>query len=285
MPQRIAFVSNQSDNKDVYVMNTDGSNVVQLTNSPADDYSPSWSPDGKLIAFVSNRNYHDNTVYSSSETDIFIMNEDGTNLIQLTDNPSFNTTPTWSPDGHRIAFVSTRDMSLPNIYTIDIDGSNLKQLTQRTYDVHPAWSPDGQYILFSSHRGVYTSGSTDSLDIYIMKTDGTNVVRLTNTVGIQMAPVWSPDGKKILFLSDLKGFDQEFDLYVMNVDGTSLTRLTTKQLVYSHATWSSDSKCIIFDKETIQHSGKSTIYSIGADGSNETQLITISNSFWPVWQP
>jgi TolB protein len=283
-PQCIAFVSDQNGNKDIFLMNDDGSDILQLTNSLADDYSPSWSADGRQISFVSNRNYFENGKYSYSKTDIFIMNKDGTNLKQLTNDPSYNTTPIWSPDGDRIAFVSTRDKFLPNIYVINIDGSNLQQLTKRTFDVNPSWSSDGQSILFSSHRGIYTGGSTNCLDIYTMKADGTNVIRLTNTLGVQETPVWSPDGKKILFLSDADDLDPKFDLYVMNADGTNLTRLTTEGLINSHATWSSDGKRIVFDKKTFQHSGKSTIHSMNADGSNEMQLLTM-NSFWPAWQP
>jgi len=274
-PPLLAFVSDRNGNKDIYVMNIDGSGLVQLTDSPADDSFPAWSPDGKRIAFVSNRNYRDGNGYSLFETDIYIMDVDGSNLVQLTNDPSFNTTPTWSSDGHRIAFVSNRDGKIPSIYVIDIDGSNLKQLTSRTYDVNPAWSPDGQHIVFSSNRGYNVSGGSgfDDFDIYIMNSDGSNVVRLTRIPGTETTPVWSPDGSRIAFISDPKGLgDQDFDLYVMNADGSNVIKLTSEQLIYSHVTWSPDGLSIVFDKETFKHSGKSNIYIIDADGSNEILL-------------
>jgi Tol biopolymer transport system component len=108
----IVFESNRDGNWEIYRMNSDGSNQVNLTRNKADDVWPVWSSDGERIAFVSERDGNKN---------IYIMNWDGTELLQLTDSPADDEDPFWSPDGKKLAFVSTRDGNF-EIYVVGIDG-------------------------------------------------------------------------------------------------------------------------------------------------------------------
>jgi len=128
---RIAFQSDRDGSLEIYVMNADGTAVSRLTNNPAVDVFPAWSPKGNKIAFTSDRDGY---------PDIFIINPDGTNLTKLTDTIASDALPSWSPDGETIAFVSDRDGN-DEIYTIRTDGSNSIRLTNEpAQDLFPDWS-------------------------------------------------------------------------------------------------------------------------------------------------
>ena len=131
---KIAFVSDRDGHsKEIYVIDDDGDNPRKLTNSPEEEFVPSWYPDGKHIAFSSDRR---------GNFDIYVMDANGRNLQNLTNNPFADIMPAWSPDGERIAFASNRVRSL-DIYVIDADGQNARNLTNVIFgnDSLPAWFP------------------------------------------------------------------------------------------------------------------------------------------------
>ncbi len=182
---KIAFSSSRDGNPEIYVMDADGKNLVRLTHHGMLDWSPSWSPDGRQIAFESDR---DGGLASS---DIFVMDADGKNPINLTINPDMflNTHPAWSPDGEWIAFQTRRNGDVkPEIYVMNPKGKMLMRLTDGKGGSSPAWSPDGNKVVFASNRD-------GDWNIYIMDSDGQNIVRLTETVpdAWDGSPCWLPE--------------------------------------------------------------------------------------------
>src|SRR6185503_9170858 len=139
------------------------------------DRYPVWSPDGTKIAFGRK------TFTVNSQ--IYVMNADGSNPTRITNNSAADSQPSWSPDGTKIAFVSTRDESKGEIYVMNADGSNQTRLTTNTeFELDPAWSPDGTKIAFTSTRdfpGV-PGNVANGFEVYVMNANGSNPTRLTN---------------------------------------------------------------------------------------------------------
>ena len=170
------------------------------------------------IVFVSDRN---------GNNEIYVMDIDGKNSRNLTNNRDKDYSPSWSPDGERIAFSSRRDGNFRNkfgltdeIYVMDVDGGNQRRLTNnRGWDWYPSWSPDGERIAFASDR----RGDFVNFEIYVMDADGGNPRRLTENRHEDSSPSWSPDGKRITFNSRRDG---NLEIYVMDANGGNQQRLT-----------------------------------------------------------
>ena len=184
---RIAFMGKQEEGHfwDIYTMTADGLDPVRLTDTEADDTLPAWSPDGRRLAFVSDRD---------GNREIYLMNTDGSDPVNLTQNPAEDWTPNWSPDGTQIAFASFRDGNW-EIYIMDADGSNQHRVTRsNSANYSPAWSPDGEWIAFVSNR-------TGNLEIFVMRPDGTDLRQFTNDPATDQTPTWSHDGRQLLWES------------------------------------------------------------------------------------
>lgn len=207
----------------VWIMNADGSDPTALEIAApapcADDFpnprEPAWSPDGTKIAYAG---------LCAGQLDIFVMDPDGTNVTRLTESSGNDEDPAWSPDGTAIAFSSDRD-GTERIWVMDADGSNETFLgpdvvclpTSSLVDVRePDWSPDGTRIAFWSN-------CFGDRDIYLMDSDGSNLLQLTAGPDLDFVPSWSPDGSMIAF-ARLSGSDS--DIWVMRADGSSQTNLT-----------------------------------------------------------
>ena len=175
---RIVFCSDRHDpggDLDIYVMDSDGSNVARLAQSPGYDWYPAWSPDGSRIAFSSNR---------SGQYQVYVMDSDGTNAVQLTQG-SDKHQPAWSPDGDSIVYIHTRSGSW-DLYTMDVGGTSTQKLTGSSSEYHrdPSWAP-GDRILFSSNlHGDY--------EIYSIRSDGSERIRLTDNDRDDFHPAWGP---------------------------------------------------------------------------------------------
>ena len=205
---QIAFVSHRDGNMEIYVMDINGENQQNLTNNRHDDWNPSWSADGKRIAFVSDREGH--VIDGRPTSEIYVMDADGKNQLKLTENPGNDRYPSWSPDSKRITFVSERDNGEKHphreIYVMDADGKNQQRLTNNhDNDQYPSWSPNGKQIVFASTRETHFIGEVKITDeIYVMDIDGKNQQRLTENRHDDGFPSWSADGKRIVFHSTME---------------------------------------------------------------------------------
>jgi CxxC motif-containing protein (DUF1111 family) len=169
----------------IWIVNNDGTNPNDMTISGADS-QPTWSPDGTKIAFTSTR---------TGRAQIFVMNQDGTNQVNISNSNFDDTMPTYSPDGTRIAFVR----SPGKIFTMMADGSAQTQVTIGPgNDEHPSYSPDGTQIAFSTNRD-------GNYEIYKIPAAGGVAVRLTNNPASDRNPAWAPDNTAIAFGSDRSG--------------------------------------------------------------------------------
>ena len=226
---RIVFTSLRDGNAEIYVMDADGGNQENLTNHPADDRQPDWSPDGTKIAFVSNRN---DGVYQ-----VYVMDADGTNQIRLTYGPREKRFPDWSPDGGKIAFTVIEDWKddwFPHIAVMDANGNNRERFEDHARQ--PSWSPDGGQIAF-------VSGRDGGAEIYVIGADGQGLERVTHDFLGGNSLSFSPDGRRIASDSTHEEFHH---VYVMGADGKNRVRLTHNQKHNLHPTWSPDGGTIAY---------------------------------------
>jgi TolB protein len=307
-PAKIAFMSYREGSYDIYTMNVDGTSQTNLTRDLAVYYGadPSWSPNGRMIAFRSSLSAPD------SFHDVFVMNADGSGPMNLSpdddDVRSFawspdgrqlaiesarvggtqlsiisvdgsgsrvlteGSQPTWSPDGTRIAFIWGGGISV-----IDADGSNRGSLThpgEREGDLYPRWSPNGNVIAYS--RGSYSPGDEPWSNLWLVNADGSNPRALTTfEAGDINGFAWSPDGTKLAFA--------HLGIHVVRSDGTD-EKEPIGNLAGCCPSWSPDGKRIVFTAST--NLIEPEIYIMDADGENLANIT--NNTSWDaqaVWQP
>lgn len=259
----------------ICIINADGTGYKQLTTYQTVDRVPSWSPDGKKIVF--NREVNDKNLNLNFNLALFVMNLDGSDLKQLTDATISVGSPSWSPDGNRIAFTYRAvEGGKAGIAVINPYGKDLKFLTD-SFEVEPVWSPDGTKIAYEVHKPIASNISTSAL--YIMNSDGSGQKRLTDTKDIAdtTSPSWSPDGKRIVF--------DCLAVCVINVDGSGLATLERDGL---HPSWSPDGQYIVYywsDPWCILCPGSGQLWIMRADGSQQTKLTNGPVDQNPVWSP
>jgi serine/threonine protein kinase/Tfp pilus assembly protein PilF len=232
--------------------------LQNLTKNVAEDVFPRLSPDGKHIAFISNRD---------GIAEIYTMNSDGKDVRRITFNHNEERTPAWTPDGRHIVFESLnseRDES--DIWIIDADGANQVDLTNAPgIDSRPAVSPDGRQIAFSSNRG-------GRYALYLMNIDGTNQHRLTDYTRDETEPAWSPDGKQIAFARRVER--NITNICLMNADGSGLVNLTNSTASINNTpAFSHDGRFIVFQSSRDVPPNHVDLWIMKPDGS-EPQIIT-----------
>jgi TolB protein len=252
----IAFVSNRTGAPEVFIMNADGSDVRQGTHNRSINNFPGWSPDGNTIVYTSYREARRpflfvltrgtqspgrvfrNLVPGAQQfrgvfdpsgaklavvisvdgnSDIWLVNRDGTGARRLTNERSLEVSPSFSPDGRRMAFVSDRSGS-PQVYIMDLDGGSVRRLTYNGgYNTAPAWSPDGRWIAYESRVG-------GGFDLWLIDPEGATNHPLVENPRNDVSATWSPDSRKIAFSSDRRGRPS---IYVVDAPtGTNLRQLT-----------------------------------------------------------
>jgi Tol biopolymer transport system component len=237
----IAFASSgeaiREDQRDVeiYTMRADGSERRRLTNDHVLDGTPAWSPDGKRIAFAHIPGAGTETVSPRGVIEVITAN--GRQRTQLTRHPDtggivMDSQPAWSPDGRLIAFTRTtfgNSQARSGVYAIEPSGRGEHLLIKGATD--PAWSPNGRSIAFTSIRNRNGKTCFQDCEIYVARSDGTGLRRLTRDQAADGFPAWAPDSRRIAFVSDRSDrVGHAFEIYVMAADGTGVRRLTTNNV-------------------------------------------------------
>jgi len=259
---RLAFVSNGTGNKEIYMCDFDGKNVHQVTNKHSITSFPAWSSNGRYLAFTSydrgpvqviikdlqtmaesrvrykgvqispawvpNRFELTATLSNGGDQEIYLLTGKGKMIKRLTNSRGIDVDASWSPDGKKIAFVSKRS-GRPQIYIKEINTGRVQRLTfEGNYNTQPCWSPKGNMI-------AYSSMAQGEINIFVMDIERNDPIQLTSNQRDNEAPSWSPDGSLIAFSSTREGKSQ---IYVMTAYGTDQRRLLTMPGEQSHPRWS-----------------------------------------------
>jgi TolB protein len=259
---KIAFVSNGSGHKEIYLCEFDGTNVTQFTHHNSIALFPDWSSDGRWIAYTAYANKGPQILIQhirekrvaridkpgmqvapawvpgkfelaaslsfSGDEEIYLLTGNGKVIKRLTNSVGIDVESTWSPDGNRMAFVSKRAGN-PQIYILDRNSGRVQRLTfEGRYNTQPSWSPKGDRI-------AYSAMSNGVIDIFTINPDGGEPLQLTENQGSNEAPTWSPDGSLIAFSSTREGKSR---LYVMTAYGTDQRRLLTLPGEQTNPKWS-----------------------------------------------
>ena len=241
---KIIFASDRDNVRgvyDIFIMNIDGTEIKNLTNTPdiAESY-PTWSPDGTMIAYLSGE---------QGSTDVFIMSNTGDNKRNVSNAPSVDARGlVWFPDSTRLAFLSDRDDAegIDDIFVVKNDGTGLTNLTQSTNSDERSldWSPGGANIVYLSDLSLQPGIIGH---VVTMNADGTNKTTIATNSGFNLNPIWSPDGSKIAFI--IKGFSSDC-LALINPDGTNQVCATTPssiERVMVGILWDSSGSQILFE--------------------------------------
>ena len=272
----IVYARGFDKNAEIYVKERSGVDR-RLTRNSAYDGFPSWSPDRKRVVFVSTRGGRD--------SDVYVMNADGTDATRLTRGGGQDLYPAFSPDGKLIAFSSDRVGGEPEIYVIGSDGKGLRRLTttpRYVQDVQPRFSPSGRYIVFASNRVAYWN-----FEIYRMRaSDGRGLRRLTHwgsgkdgAPGDDAMPSYSPNGKRIAFVSDREG---GYGILTMKADGTQLRKVVQhRRMNHAFPRFSPDGRRIVYITFAPEKDGRDVrLHAVSATGTGGSVLGRGSEPDW-----
>lgn len=230
--EQVAFASVREGSQDLYVAAVSTGEVRQLTNNNGNEYAPSWSPDGRRIAY-------------SQATDegvgIWITAADGRGEPERLTPPEQNAEiPRWSPDGARIVYTGDGAGSR-DIWIIEVTTRERTRVTQHPENEwHPDWSPDGRRIVF------YTTWNGEMTEVYVVDADGANLRRITNNPAEDYAPVWGPDSRRVAFSSRREG--SATDIWIVDVDSGALTRVTHNASISGATQWFHDGRLVVMAK-------------------------------------
>ena len=266
---RLAWVSYRSGAGDIYTMNADGSDVRRLSTGPGLEQSPAWSPDGTRLAYVGERN---------GLGAVFVVNGDGSGERVISDVLTEVGAPQWSPDGTKIVFGAAID-NKPRIIVADLATGDVGAVTNGVDgEFGPNWSPDGKFIVY-----VQSGGRTEGVNLRAIRLGDKDSVALTKNRFTNSQPLYSPDGTKILYLSNASSQGAYMNLHVMNADGTGVVNLTRWEHADASASWSSNAQQVYFMSF---RDWPGQIYRINSDGSDVRRLThSKSQDGYPVVRP
>jgi TolB protein len=213
-------------------------------------------------------------------TSLHLIAPDGRAERTIPGQAEDNWSPSFAPDGQKLAFVSSREGDW-DIYTMNVDGSNVQVLAAHpAQDWAPAWSPDGRFIAFTSRRSEAAGGTElEQPDIWLVEADGSNLARLTNDPAIDAQPGWSSDSRRIVFTSNRDG---NLEIYEMDLSGRNLRNLTNSPFDENYAKWSADGNWLAFSRFTLNNE----IFVMSRDGEQLVNLTDHNDAdWWPVWVP
>jgi len=277
----IAYSSERNGTWQIVGMNADGSDEASLTTNGA--YSrPAWSPDGQQLAIRMD-------IEMGSGIAVMNVHRENGKLLgapPIAVSQGFADGPRWSPDGTRLVYVTSEGSGGWVTYVVELSSASTARVPGIPENAtNPDWSPDGNQIVFSN----YTDPSEQLRDLYVINTDGTGLVQLTNTPTVnEDEPIWSPDAQKIVFTAYEKqeNGDINKDIFIMNRDGTSVYRVTTDAGRDFDPSWSPDGKQIVFVSDRHENNDSNyEVYVISVDGTDELRLT--NNRFtdrWPTWR-
>ena len=264
---QLAFVNDQSGNKEVYLVDYDGENLRRVTADKSIDLLPRWSPDGRRLVF---------TTYKKANPDLVELNLDKGSVRVLSARQGLNLPGGFSPDGKQLVATLSQGKN-PNIYEMDMEDLSVRALTTHFgVDSSPTFSPDGNQVAFASDR----SGNPQ---LHIMDL-ATGRVRKLTSLNWCDSPAWSPTGEWIVFAGRANNKDP-MDLFIVDVTGSHVRQLTHGEGSNEDPGWSPDGRFIVF---TSTRGGKRRrqLYEIDADGSAPRLVADIpGNSFTPNWSP
>jgi TolB protein len=260
---QIAFVSDRKGNKEIQVMESDGTRRRAVTRNGRINLFPDWSENGKTLLYTSYKGGRSDlwllsrgsnpgrrlleapgekyrgvfgplrdqvtlVMNRGGNTDLFVGRHDGRGIRRLTRNRAIDVSPSWSPDGTKVAFASDRS-GTQQIYVMDISTNTTRRITFRGgYNASPAWSPTGEWIVYAARTGA-------NLDLYLIEPETGYTTPVVIHPRSDEDPAWSPDGRKIVFSSSRRG---RRDLFVIDVDGRNLRRITSDYGNCSNPAWS-----------------------------------------------
>ena len=294
----ITFTSNRDGNYEIYVMNENGSNQFKVTDNPSNDKNPSWSPDKTKIVFNSNRD--------GTPGQIYILNLNDLSVDKLTSSFE-NTHPIWSPNGDKIAYVSQQGENLSaQIFILNLNTGLINQLTFMeipnsdpsvpTYARDPQWSPNGDKIIFRSP--VYYDGKKRN-EVFSINVNGdpnlTQITRFPNPSEYENYsacvhhdnPSFNPSGTKILFQCGIKnnpgdgdgkfyGNPDYYQIFIMNSDGSNHINLSNNSYSDTFPRWSPDGNKIVFYSNRLG-TGNDEIFVMDYNGNNQNNISNNSN--------
>jgi TolB protein len=256
---RLAFISDRTGSKELWVMRWDGSEAQQLTTHRSIAMSPAWSADGQWLAFTS---------FMRGQPQLFLLKPTQGFLRPLSTMPGVNTSPSFSPDGTRVAFAAGADGNT-DIYVAALAGGEPQRLTSsRAIETQPAWSPNGRQIVF-------TSTAAGSPQLYVMDAEGTNMRRLTLGDAFADEASWAPDGVRIAYTTWV---DNRFQIATLDL------RTGTREVIAGPGSnespcWSPDGTMLAF---VSNRTGSKQIFMTDAAGAPR-QLTRDGNNVQPSW--